>query len=109
MFIFNFYHGIFVCSFSHQTQPTLCNWHSIVISAATLAGIAVANGKNGALSFDAVEGYAGLLIVARSAYTMIYMTPSLNGILRTIAFAVGMVATVGFIFVAGSHYSALKA
>ncbi len=82
----------------------------IYFSAATLAGIAVANGKNGAsLSFDAVEGYAGLFIVARSAYTMIYMTPSLNGILRTIAFAVGMVATVGFIFVAGSHYSALKA
>ncbi len=82
----------------------------IYFSAATLAGIAVANGKNStSLPFEVVEGYAGLFILTRTLYTWIYMTPSLNGVLRSLSFMAGMVATVGFIFVTGSHYSGLKA
>jgi uncharacterized MAPEG superfamily protein len=52
---------------------------------------------------SSVEGAASLFIVIRILYTTIYLGP-LNGILRTVAWSLGLVVCADLLLIAGSHY-----
>jgi uncharacterized MAPEG superfamily protein len=53
---------------------------------------------------DSVEGFAGIFLFCRSLYTLVYVTPSLNGILRSVAFVAGLATTSCMFIVAGQRY-----
>jgi uncharacterized MAPEG superfamily protein len=54
---------------------------------------------------DIVTGAAGLFITSRVVFTFVYMTPALNGLLRTLMFVLGIAASIGLILAAASRYN----
>ncbi len=71
-------------------------YHSAAILAAIVAGVPA----------SVIAGAAGCFTVSRCAFTFIYLTPSLNGIARTIFFFVGVSTDAALLYLAAQYFPA---
>ncbi len=72
--------------------------HSVAVLTAIVCGV----------PNKVIAGAAGLFSVTRVFYTVIYLTPALNGILRTLAFIVALVTDVALLHCASQYYAINK-
>ena len=89
--------GVFIANLSgcHQNGLEAFSYYAAAIAMSLIAKV-----PNSVLS-----GAAGLFVTARVLYSLIYAS-ELNGFPRTVAWTVGVVTSVGLIFIASQHANA---
>jgi uncharacterized MAPEG superfamily protein len=79
--------------------------HQNGLEAFSFFSVAILLGLNTNLKSDILDGAAGLFLLARIAYTIVYLTPSLNGFNRTVCWAIGMIIILLLMIVSGLKYA----
>ena len=79
---------------AHINGLEALSYHSIAVLCAIVTGV----------PSQVISGAAAIFILARIAYLVIYITPSLNGILRSLSFLVAIITDVILITLASQYY-----
>lgn len=81
-----------------------CNGcHQNGLEALMIYSISVLSALVAHLSLDLIQGVAGIFLIARTAYTVAYLS-SLNGPLRSVAWFAGLLLCLGLLYSASTKY-----